>query len=347
MGRSDGARNGSDSLSSNDNAAESLFVKDLLAISAILSRGRRVFFVIFGIIFVAGATWTILRPSEYRSTASIIPSALITDNQQQSLASTLRGFSSRLGIDLGQAGGNASRTFPAILASRDLFNALNARTYSSSSGTGLQLAEILKVKAPSAALRDEATYASFRKDVLKTAYDEVSGITTIAVVLPDPVAAADLANAVLDGLGHRLVEMKQGENVLWLGFLEDRFARTNLELASAEDSLQTFLANNRNLASPMLQIREASLRRELQVRQEVVLSVQAQLESARLESGKSLSGIAVLDAPRVPIKSMGPARTVSLLLVIVLATFGSVVAVALNEAWRCYRTWRSCQLASQ
>lgn len=303
--------------------------------------------LVFGIIFIAGAVWTMLRPSLYRSTAAIIPSALIMDNQQQSLASTLRGFSSRLGIDFGQAGGNASRTFPAILASRDLFNALNARTYASSAGSGLPLAEILKVKASGVAQRDEAAYASFRKNVLKTGYDEVSGITTIAVVLPDPIAAADLASAVLDGLGRRLVEMKQGENVLWLGFLEDRFARTNVELASAEDSLRTFLANNRNLASPMLQIREASLRRELQVRQEVVLSVQAQLESARLESGKSLSGIAVLDAPRVPMKSMGPARTLSLLLVVLLATFGAVVGVALSEAWRCYRTWRSCQPASQ
>lgn len=334
-------------MNSTDKAVESLYVRDFLAISAILSRGRRVFLLVFGAIIVAGTTWTLLRPSLYRATAEVIPSALIMDSQQQSLASTLRGFSSRLGIDIGQAGGNASRTFPAILASRDLFNALNERTYARSGGSPVALAEILDVKVSDVPRRDEAAYASFRKKALKTAYDEGSGITTIAVVLPDPVAAADLASAVLDGLGKRLVEMKQGENRLWLGFLEDRFAGSKVELAAVEDSLRNFLANNRNLASPMLQIRESSLRRELQVRQEVALTVQAQLESARLESGKSLSGIAVLDAPRVPLNSMGPARSVSLLLVIVLATFGGVVAVALGEVWRSFRTWRSCQLDPQ
>src|SRR5205807_248265 len=82
-------------------------------------------------------------------------------------------------------------------------------------------------------------------------------------------------------------------------------ARHNLE--AAEDSLKTFYVRNRRIQdSPQLQFEETRLRRRVDVRQEVFLTLTREYEQARIDEVRDTPVLAVVDPPVAPTKHKWP-----------------------------------------
>ena len=101
-------------------------------------------------------------------------------------------------------------------------------------------------------------------------------------------------------------------------------ARTNLD--EAEDSLRQFYERNRRIAdSPRLQFEEGRLRRRIDLRQEIYLVLNRELEQARLDEVRDTPILNIIDPPVPPARHEKPQRRV----IAVLAAFlGALTAAA-------------------
>lgn len=296
----------------------------------VLRRYRITFLIVAAMVLLAGMFWVLTRPDEYRAEGSILPTSRVLEGQRSPLGSTLQGLSSSLGLELGAAAGDPSATIRPILASRQFFDGIATRRFGRSDGTSARLDSLLgNPNADENALRASA-HARFRNEVLRIAHDEETGVTTIAAILDDPRTATELVAACLDGLDQTILAMKRNKNAEWLDYLRTRLSVARTALFDSEEKHRLFLQENRDLSSPSLRLEESRLQREILMRQDVYLSIQAQLEAANLEASKDVSVFSIIDPPREPVVPFRPRRAVLASVVLLLAGASATSAVLLR-----------------
>jgi G-rich domain on putative tyrosine kinase len=315
--------------------------EEIHAIVGAVRRYRLVFICTFILVMIVGIIWIMTRPAVYRADSKILPTSMISYNEGQQFSGALQGLSSRLGLNLGRPEGNPSSTFPSIVFSREFFESIADRAYETQSGSQVTLVDLLQAEHADSLRQRAKAYRIYRNDAVRMAYDEMTGVTTIISTLGDPVAAASLARVCTEQLSGYVLEMKQKKNHEWENYLLERSAGARNTLLAAEDALNEFLVVNRSIASPGLRLEESRLKREVQTRQEIFLMIQAQLETAQLESKKNVSIITVIDPAREPLDPFKPKRSALLVMVFLLACLLSFVAVASSVLWQAYREYEA------
>jgi uncharacterized protein involved in exopolysaccharide biosynthesis len=121
-------------------------------------------------------------------------------------------------------------------------------------------------------------------------------------------------------------------------FLERRLDSAKAELGAAEARLRYFYEQNRGiLSAPALKFEEQRLRRETDADSELYLSLQSQLEIARIDEINDAALITVIDTAVVPRKAQWPrygAITITALALGLLAGFLLAGSLAVMEFWR-------------
>jgi uncharacterized protein involved in exopolysaccharide biosynthesis len=117
-------------------------------------------------------------------------------------------------------------------------------------------------------------------------------------------------------------------------FAEARLADARREMDQAEDEFRKFLEGNRNFqtsADPAVRLKGTRLEMELRLRQQLVTSIAMNREQALLEEKNDVPILNVLDSGNLPIDKSKPARSVVVLVVMLLAGVGSWLW--LNREW--------------
>jgi len=159
--------------------------------------------------------------------------------------------------------------------------------------------------------RDSAhmEFAALRELRSRVAADisERTGLVTVVVRLRDPVLAAALANRLVDRVDEFNAYTNQTRAGATRVFLEGRTRETGRALRQAESDLATFHSTNRDFrSSPTLALEESRLQRQVEIHQQVYLSLVEKLESARIDEVKDTPVLTRVERATPPVKKSFP-----------------------------------------
>lgn len=158
------------------------------------------------------------------------------------------------------------------------------------------------------------------RDRITTTVGNRSGLVTISIWDHDPGLAAWLANLALARVQHYLGVARASRARAERMFVEQRERVLRDSLRAAERELAAFLTGNRMTSqSPQLQIREAQLRRQVEINMTLYSAVQRDVERARAEEVRETPVMTITATPVPPFKKSWPRRSIIGVVAFVLA----------------------------
>ena len=285
--------------------------------------------------FVTGIVSFFIRPS-YTATAKFVPETAT----QTRLPSNIAGLASQLGLSLGSEASKSPKFYAEVLRSRELMEHVLLSRYADPTPEhpdSATLLHILRVSGRSAA--DSLSRGVQKLDeLIAVRVSTPTNIVTLDVDAHDPALAAAIANRFIDYLNAFNTESRQSQAREQRRFVEQRVADGERELRNAEEDLRVFYERNRSWQqSPQRTFEEGRLRRQVDVRQEVYLTLKREYEMARIEEVNDTPVITVIDAATPPTKKSKPKRLLLVAVAFVFATMVSVFSIAVVDYVRTLR----------
>ena len=168
-------------------------------------------------------------------------------------------------------------------------------------------------------------------DHVEVIENRLSGLIKIKVKLEDPIVSASVANFI----GDQVQLYIQRENSAQFNkeklFISDRLSIVKSELESSEVELKGFTERNRNYEdSPELFMVFSRIFREVEAKKQVYLTLQQQLELARIEEVKQTPILHILDHAIPPVKKSSPNRLLFLMISTILGLISSSLITLLK-----------------
>lgn len=248
--------------------------------------------------------------------------------------SRLAGLAAQFGVNVpsGQSG-QSPEYYADVLRSDGMLRRLLAARYSTADGAPVDLAARLVPGMNPGPERSELAMRAFRHRVSASAGLK-TGIVRLTVKLDDPEVARQVAALAIDQLNLLNIESQQGMAALERRFTDERLALARRELRQAEDRLESFLRGNRLISGgPGLVLQEERLRRDVNLRQQVMVGLAQALEQSRLEEVRNVPVMSVVEPP------VRPALPDSRKLVL-KALFAAIASAALTLAILLCGEWR-------
>ena len=266
---------------------------------------------------------SLLFPNVYVARASLIADA----PARTSLPSGLAQFAGQLGM-LGLDNNRAPAFYKDLMRSQRVLTALaNTKIHDSKSSA---LEPIYRVysggRIDSLTRRKTEAIVKQLDNRLQTTVDARTGAIRVALGGPSPVQAAEALDSLLSLTNQFAVTNLRSRAGARRQFAEEQVVRAHASLDQAEDSLRQFYERNRRIAdSPRLQFEEARLRRRIDLQQEIYVTLNRELEQARLDEVRDTPILNIIDPPVPPARHDKPQRRV----ITVLAAFlGALIAAA-------------------
>ncbi len=258
-------------------------------------------------------------PAQYTSKVVLLPSG------KQDKMGVLSGLASSLGFDFsGTTSGleSSSLLYPEILKSRLIGEAvLNNRYRYTHKKKPVEktLLKYLKAKNLESGLR-------LLTGLRQISMDVKTGIITLAVTTGNRELSAVVANQFVTELERYNRSKRKTKALNNQENLQRRLDSVKVELAAAENALESFLEKNRNFAfsdDPELNRELTQLKREAVIKSETYATLTQQYELAKIETEKEIPIVQILDTAVPALKKSAPKRTLIVLTTTTLAfTFG-------------------------
>ncbi len=249
-------------------------------------------------------------------------------------SSRLAGLAAQFGVNVPNAQAGQSPDFYAdVLRGDGMLRQLLTGRYTNADGQQLDLAAHLAPGVADTARLRELAVRQLRT-MVSASVGLKTGLVRLAVRLDDPEVARQMVARALEELNRLNVVAQQTQASQERVFTDTRLSLARGELRVAEDRLEDFLRSNRVFSgAPQLVLQEDRLRREVNLRQQVVSGLAQGLEQARLEESRNLPVITVVEAP------VRPALPDSRRLVL-KALFAAIVAATVILALMLAGEWR-------
>ena len=269
----------------------------------------------------------------FTSTATILPSS-----SGSSTVSNLRAMASQFGINI-PTDDNASPTFvyPEIIQSRTLARKLlNQKFDTEKYGPAQTLLKIITYGDGDPEFGpdtlEKMAIEIIKEDMIAVATDRQSSIITLSVEAFEPRLAADINASLILELDKHQQEFKTSRVGEKRQFIEDRMAEVKTDLESAEDNLNNFREQNRQILSPSLLLEQERFQREVEVQKGIFITLKQEHELAKIQEVEEATVVYVLDPPEAPIERSSPKRTLSVILAGFLG-IGMGVVLAFVRNW--------------
>ena len=153
-----------------------------------------------------------------------------------------------------------------------------------------------------------------------TVEEEDSGLNTIMIHMEEPGLSADIGNFIAQFIKSYISDEMDMQSRKYRQFIEERFESAEKELKGSEEELTEFRKKHAiALEPPEMQLLRARLMRNVEVNQEVYVTLRQQYELAKIEELKESPIINILDQAEPPSDKDKPRR----LLIILMTMFGS------------------------
>jgi len=314
----------SDSPTSNAPASREITLLDL---ATVLLRHLR---MVLGLpvaaaVLMAGIS-LVMRPT-FKATTSFVPE--VTNGAR--LPASLAGLASQFGLPLGEDASRSPRFYADVLKSRELLERVLQSRYADCRNAATptdsaRLLDLLEIRGRNSA--DSLSNGVLKlQNLVSTQVDNQTGIVHLSVNARYPQLAAAVANRFVAYLNEFNAQKRQSQARERRKFVEERITAAQLELRGAEGELRAFYERNRSWQqSPQLVFEEGRLRRQVDIRQEVYLTLKREYETARIEEVNDTPVITVIDPAVPPQLRSRPRRTLMVSLGFLLGAILGVFA---------------------
>jgi uncharacterized protein involved in exopolysaccharide biosynthesis len=294
--------------------------------SILLKRWRAVLFVpLLAALVTVGVSF--ITPVTFTATTSFVPEVRSSPRLAAGLVG-LSGLASQLGVSLGSDASQSPRFYADVAVSREILERLLLSRFPAPAPrvTNVDSATLVRILATGGRNLSDSLQrgvTKLRKRVSLNV-DNLTGIVTLRVDARDASLAANIANRLVAYLNEFNAQVRQSQAREKRRFVEQRAAESERDLKDAEVELRAFYENNRSWQqSPQLVFAESRLRRQVEIRQDLYVTLRREYESARIEEVNDIPVITVIDAAVPPQRRSWPNRT---LLVVLAVTLGSILS---------------------
>ncbi len=176
------------------------------------------------------------------------------------------------------------------------------------------------------------------RDVLEErviALPNENGLILVEVWMEDPLIAKNMTRYVIESMVEYTKRLKADQGKKDREFLVQRMNDVKIELQQAEDKMTEFQKDNRRVIdSPELLIELANLKRDVEIKTQLYITLQNEYEFARLEEAKDSSGLIILDDANYPIEPDVPKI---ILVIIISIMMGSILSIPIFLIYRAVR----------
>ena len=257
----------------------------------------------------------------YRSSAKIISS-----NNTSNSESMLTNIASSFGVQIPNSSNKQEWVYPEIVKSRTIAKAMLRRTFQTEElGSNRTLSDILmKSKSTDSEPSNSLKVQSIQKFIDMINIDKNGQFYDLTISTFEPKLAKDLIDALIEELGRHQKKITSKQIKETRLFIEERLNMTFKELTVIEDKLKDFRQRNRRIEnSPLLQLEQQRLIRDMSVITGVYTTLKQQLETTKIEEVKKKEYIIVLDEPEIPISPFQPQKRRIASLTLLFSTFGA------------------------
>ena len=284
--------------------------------------------ILIGIAGFVGMSATMFMQPFYVARAKIYPP--MNDNPLGGFGiAGMAGLLGNLGINA--AGSSQFPLYEQVLYGRELLTKL-LQSPTPWMGPEATVMDYLKITADDPTVRQAIGIGLLRKKLIYEA-DTKTAVVTISARDSEPRAAAFLVNRAIDLLNEFDVSTSSMQARERRQFIEGRLLEASGTLAQAEANLEEFHAQNVRINAPHLILQEARLRRELEIEQQIYLTLRKEAELASIEEQRSVPVVNVLERATPPLAAAGPSQLRNGILAGMLATM-LLIAVL---------TWRAAE----
>ncbi len=253
--------------------------------------------------------YSLLTPPTFTASTTFVPEA----QSQRGLPAGLSGLAATLGVSIGTEASQSPRFYAEIFKSREILTRTLQTRYANQPAAAAPEDSItlLEVLAPGGKSHAESLNRALKVlgRLISISIDNQTNIVRVSVDSHDPDLAAAVANRLVDYVNEFNAKTRQSKARMRRLFVEGRIADSEGELRGAEDQLKTFYQRNRTWdQSPELRVEEGRLRRQVEIRQEVLLTLRREYEMARIEEVNDSPVITVIDPAVPPLEKSKPRR---------------------------------------
>jgi len=274
---------------------------------------------------IAAVVLLLQRPT-YTGRATFTPEASTGSGAGGGLGA-LVGVASELGFGV-STGSVSPEFFVRLAGSGELLRSTLESEFPDpgASGGARALLEILEVPGGSAEERLQNGVILLRKRIEASA-DKPTGIVTLEVEMGTPQLAAGVANHLVKLLNQFNLERRQSQSREQRRFTGERMAEAERDLRTAERAELAFLQRNRDYSSsPLLTFEAGRLARDVQVKQELFLTLSKAHTEARIAEVRDTPVLTVVDSAVAPVRRTSPRRTIG---VIIAGLVGGMLGIGL------------------
>ncbi|HEU4682482.1 MAG TPA: GNVR domain-containing protein [Gemmatimonadales bacterium] len=279
-----------------------------------------------GVAAIAAVILLLQRPT-YTGRATFTPEASTGSGAGSGLGAFL-GVASELGFGV-SAGSVSPEFFVRLAGSGEVLRSTLQSEFTdpqASGGARRPLLEILEVPGdgPEERLQNGVILLGKR---IEASVDKPTGIVALEVEMGSPQLAADVANHLVKLLNQFNLERRQSQSREQRRFTGERMAEAERDLRAAERAELAFLQRNRDYSSsPLLTFEAGRLARDVQVKQELFLTLSKAHTEARIAEVRDTPVLTVVDSAVAPVRRTSPRRTIG---VIIAGLVGVMLGIGL------------------
>ncbi|MEQ9402628.1 MAG: Wzz/FepE/Etk N-terminal domain-containing protein [Cyclobacteriaceae bacterium] len=169
------------------------------------------------------------------------------------------------------------------------------------------------------------------KDRLSVSVDTKTRSISISAEMPDPVAAAMVADLLVMELTQSVTNYKIEKSQINLEFVQERFAEAKEEYEVKQEHLARFTNQNRNISNSIVQTEYERHQNEVNIAFEVYKGLATQLEQAKIKVKEETPVFTVLEPVRVPVDRSKPNKFLILFLSIFLGISASISIIIVKS----------------
>lgn len=297
----------------------------LLDLFAIVAKRWRLVVTFPLLLFAIAVVVTIVQGPRFSVSSAFLVQGGVTP-------SSASGLAARFGVLLPQQDpGQSPQFYGQLVASDPILRQLVVRPYDIEGVTRkVTLVELFDSDGDTDAQRIQAAVGQL-KDAIRTRVDDATGVVRIEVSSGWRLLSVQVAEQILALIDDFNIQRRQASAAAESAFTAARLKEVGASLRSAEDSLETFLRRNRQIAnSPELLFQRDRLSRRVEMQQALYTTLGQALENAQIEAERNTPLIAVIEAPVIPARP-DPRHLAAKALIALVMGVGIAVAIALSS----------------
>ena len=305
---------------------------DFRVLFNVLNNGRKNIFLTSALSMIIGVGISFFFTKYYSAQISLYPA-------KSDITQGLGQFQS-LAVNLGMNMAENDQDFniPDVVKSRLIANKAINQSWLDQNGIQKKLIDLWEInknpflnifnnsEVDSSYIREKAINRF--KDHIEVSEDRLSGLITITAIMEDPLISANIANFIGDQVQLYIQKENSAQSNKEKVFISERLEIVKNELELAELKLKNFKERNRGYEdSPELFMIFSRLFREAEAKKQVYLTLQQQLELARIEEVKQSPILHILDHAVPPSRKSSPNRILFLIMFFLLGLIYSSLRI--------------------